>query len=210
MGAVDVGVRHDDDLVVAELVGVELLAADAGAERGDQRADLLGTEHLVEARPLDIEDLAAERQHRLVLAVPALLGRAAGRIALDDEDLGLRRVALLAVGELAGERGHVERALPPRQLARLPRRLARRGGLDHLADDRLGFRRVLLEPGAELVVDDALDHRADLGGDQLVLGLRREFRVGHLDREHRGHALAAVVAGERHLLLACETPCVSA
>ena len=160
MGAVDVGVRHDDDLVVAELVGVELLAADAGAERGDQRADLLGAEHLVEARPLDIEDLAAERQHRLVLAVPALLGRAAGRVALDDEDLGLRRVALLAVGELAGERGHVERALAPRQLARLPRRLAGGRRLDHLADDRLRLRRVLLEPGAELVVDDALDHRA--------------------------------------------------
>ena len=42
MGAVDVGVGHDDDLVVAQLVGVELVVADAGAERGDQRADLLG------------------------------------------------------------------------------------------------------------------------------------------------------------------------
>ena len=41
VGAVDVGVRHDDDLVVAQLVDVELLVADAGAERGDQRADLL-------------------------------------------------------------------------------------------------------------------------------------------------------------------------
>ena len=66
MGAVDIGVGHDDDLVVAQLVGVELVLADAGAERGDQRADLLGAEHLVEARPLDIEDLAAQRQHRLV------------------------------------------------------------------------------------------------------------------------------------------------
>ena len=42
MGAVDVGVGHDDDLVVAQLVDVELVLADAGAQRGDQRADLLG------------------------------------------------------------------------------------------------------------------------------------------------------------------------
>jgi hypothetical protein len=42
MRAVDVGVGHDDDLVVARLVGVEILRADAGAERRDQRADLLG------------------------------------------------------------------------------------------------------------------------------------------------------------------------
>jgi hypothetical protein len=31
MRAVDVGVRHDDDLVVAQLVGVELLTADTRA-----------------------------------------------------------------------------------------------------------------------------------------------------------------------------------
>ena len=139
MGAVDVGVRHDDDLVVAQLVGVELLAADAGAERGDQRADLLAAQHLVEARALDVEDLAAQRQHGLEFAVAALLGGAAGRVALDDEQFGLRRIALLAVGELAGQRGDVERALAPGQLARLARGFARGGGLDHLADDGLGF-----------------------------------------------------------------------
>src|SRR5262249_7925953 len=35
MGAVDVGVGHDDDLVVAQLFGIELVAPDTGAERGD-------------------------------------------------------------------------------------------------------------------------------------------------------------------------------
>ena len=99
------------------------------------------------------------------------------RVALDDEQFGLGRIALLAVGELAGQRVDVERALAPRQLARLARGFARGGGLDHLADDVLGFGRMLLEPGGEPVVDDALDHRAHLGGDQLVLGLRRELRV---------------------------------
>ena len=40
VAAVDIGVGHDDDAVIARLVGVEILAADAGAERLDQRADL--------------------------------------------------------------------------------------------------------------------------------------------------------------------------
>ena len=61
--------------------------------------------------------------------------------------------------------------------------------------------RVLLEPGRELVADHALDHRLHLGGDELVLGLAGELRVRHLDRQHRGQALARVVAGQRHLLL---------
>ena len=61
MRAVHVRIGHDDDLVVAQLVGVEVLAADAGAERRDQRADFLARQHLVEARALDIEDFPAQR-----------------------------------------------------------------------------------------------------------------------------------------------------
>ena len=41
MRAIDVGVGHDDDLVVAQLFDVEFVAADAGAKRGDQCADFL-------------------------------------------------------------------------------------------------------------------------------------------------------------------------
>ncbi len=74
VGAVDVGIGHDDDAVIAQLLDIEIVAADAGAQRRDQRADLVGRQHLVEARALDVEDLAAQRQHRLVLAVAALFG----------------------------------------------------------------------------------------------------------------------------------------
>src|SRR4029078_12850210 len=41
----------------------------------------------------------------------ALLDTAAGRVALDDEQLGLCRIFFLAVGKLAGERGDAERIL---------------------------------------------------------------------------------------------------
>ena len=183
MGAVDIGVRHDDDLVIAQLGDIEVVT-DAGAEGSDQRADLRRGQHLVEARALDVEDLAAQRQDRLELAVAALLCGAAGAVALDDEDLGFGRIALLAVGELAGQRGDVERALAAGELTRLAGGLARGGGFGDLGNDLLGLARMLLEPLAELGVDEGLDRRPDFGGHQLVLGLRREFWVGHLDREH--------------------------
>ena len=130
VAAVDVGVAHDDQLVVAQLVDVEVVLADAGAERGDHRLDLVGRQHLVEARLLDVQDLPLERQDGLELPVAPLLGRAAGGIALDQEELGELGVALRAVGELAGEVRGVERALAPRQVARLARRLAGVGRLD--------------------------------------------------------------------------------
>src|SRR3546814_14173655 len=42
-------------------------------------------------------------QDGLRLACARLLGRAAGRIALDDEDLGARGIVGRAIGELAGQ-----------------------------------------------------------------------------------------------------------
>ena len=53
--AVDVGVGHDDDAVVAQLGDVEVVAAgalaDAGAERGDQRQDLVARDAASRSAP---------------------------------------------------------------------------------------------------------------------------------------------------------------
>ena len=110
-------------------------------------------------------------------------------------------IALLAIGELAGKRRDIERALAPRELARLARGFARGCGFDHLRDDRPCFRGMLLEPGAQLLVHQVLDHRPHFGGDELVLGLGGELRVRHLDGEHAGQRLARVIARQLHLLL---------
>ena len=40
MGAIDVGIGHDDDAVVAQLLGVVVLLANATAEGRDERGDL--------------------------------------------------------------------------------------------------------------------------------------------------------------------------
>ena len=106
---------------------------------------------------LDVEDLAAQRQHRLRVAVAALLGRAAGGVALDDEDLGQRRVLDRAVGELARQARVLQRALAARQVARLARRGARLRGLHGLADDRVPSVGFSSRNSASRVVDDRLD-----------------------------------------------------
>ena len=195
VGAVDVGVGHDHDLVIAQLLEAEFLAADAGAERLDDGADLARREHAVEPRPLDVEDLAAQRQDRLILAVPRLLGRAAGAVALDQEQLRFGGVLLGAIVELAGQRRDAHHRFAAR-LARFARRFARGGGVDHFLDDHPGVRRILLQPFGELVGDQAFQRLADFGRDQFILGLRAELGVGQLDRDDRGQALAHVLAGQ--------------
>ena len=163
MGAVHVGVGGEDDLVVARVLEVELLV-DAGADRRDHRLDLDVREHLVDPALLDVQDLAAERQHRLGRAVAGLLGRAAGRVALDDEDLRVARVLDRAVGELAGKRRVLERRLAPGEVARLAGCVAGAGSVNGLRDDPLRVGRVLLEELAELAVDGLLDEALDLAG----------------------------------------------
>ena len=192
MRAVDVRVAQQDRASVAELLDVEVLA-DAGAERGDERLDLLVAEHLVGARLLDVQDLPAQRQDRLGAPIAAALRAAAGRRALDDEELALLRVALRAVRELAGKERAVERALALHQIARLARGLARAERGEALVHDATRVWRVLLEVLTERVVHRRGDLPRDLGVPEPRLRLTFELRLLDLHADDRGETLAHVL-----------------
>ncbi len=192
--AVDVRVGHDDEAVVAQLVDVEV-RADAGAQRGDQGGDLLAGDEAVEAGLFHVQHLAAQRQDGLELAIAALLGRAACGVALDDVQLAQRGILFLAVGQLAGQAGAFQHALPAGHFARLARGFAGAGGLDDLGAQRLGVVGVLQQPGFQRAGHGFFDGRTHFAGHQLVLGLAAELGLGHLHRQHAGQAFAHVVAG---------------
>ena len=198
MRAVHVGIGHDDDLVVADFVGVEV-GPEAAAHGGDERANLLVGEHALQTRLLDVEHLAAQRQDRLRGAVPALLRRAAGRIALHEEELGLRGVAAGAVRQLARQPAALQRALAPRQVARLASRDARPRRVDRLLDELAGDRGVLVEERLELLAHEVVDDALDLVVAELRLRLPLELGVGDLHADDAGDAFADVLA--RHRLL---------
>ena len=199
VGTIHVCVAHQNRLVIANPGDVEILR-DPRAKRGDERPDLRRGEHLVQPRLLDVQDLSAQRQDRLRAPVAALLGRTAGAVSFDDEELRESGVLFLAVRELAGQRAGIESALAPHELARLARRFPRPRGLDDLVDDAPGDAGVFLEVRAELLVDHLLDPRLDLGRNELVLRLRRELRIADLHGHDGGQALPAVVARKTGLL----------
>ena len=143
--AVDVGVGHQHDLVVPQLRDVEFVV-DARAERGDDRLDFGVLQHTVDARLLDVDDLSAQRQDRLVHRVAAGLGRAACGVALHDVDLGLARIVGPAVGELARQATEVGGALAAHQFAGLTGGDAGLRRRHRLVHDGLRVGRVRLEP----------------------------------------------------------------
>src|SRR5690348_17539580 len=83
MRTIDVGICHDNDRMVTQLRGV-VIFFHARAESRDHEAYFLGGKHFVEARFFHVEDFTLERKDRLIAPVAALLGRAAGGIALED------------------------------------------------------------------------------------------------------------------------------
>jgi hypothetical protein len=198
MRAVDVGVGHDDDLVVAQLSTLKS-SRPMPVPSAVISVPICSEPSILSKRARStLRILPRKRQHRLEFAVAALLGAAAGRIALDDEQFGFGGIALLAVGELAGQRGDIERAL-----ARVSSRALRAASRAAAASTTLPTMTLASadapRTSRQSLVDHVLDHRAHFRGHQLVLGLRGEFRVGHFDRQHRGQALAAIVAGQRDL-----------
>ena len=97
MRAIDVGVGHDDDLVVAQLVDVSLfgiLAIDTEAYT-DTLDDIhyrFSLEHAVPLHFLHIQDLTAQGQDSLEMTVTTLLGRTTCGVTLDEEDLTVLRI----------------------------------------------------------------------------------------------------------------------
>ena len=168
----------------------------------DQGLDLVVLEHLVDAGPLDVEDLAPDGEHGLDAGVPGLGGRAAGRVALDDEQLGL--VACCGTEQSRSLLGHaraLEGGLAPGGVAGVPGRRAGGGRGDRLLDDLVGLGGVLLEQVAELLVGRPLDQRAHGDVAQLALGLALELGILEPDRDDGGQALADVLAVEVGVLL---------
>ena len=185
MGSVDIGVGHDDDAVVAQIVGVAVLAHAAAHGEREVRDFSVGAD-LVHGGGGDVEDLAADRQDRLGLAVARLLGRTAGRIAFDDEQLGLALALASAVGEFAGKAEFARR----RGRLALDLTLGLAGEafihpLHDMAEQGLASFHVVGEEMVEVIAHRIFDHARGLGAGQAVLGLALELRIADEDGEHR-------------------------
>ena len=92
--SIHVGVGHEDDLAIAQLAGIEVVFANAGAHGRDHGADFFVTQHLVVARLFHVQNFSLERQNGLEAPVASLLGGAAGGFTLYQEQLAAGGIAL--------------------------------------------------------------------------------------------------------------------
>ena len=186
---VGVRVRQDDDAPVAQACELEVLAQ-AAAERRHQVRQLLVLEHLRERCALGVEHLPAQRQDCLAAAIAPLLGRPAGRIAFDDEQLAVGEPGRRAVAELAGQREPSgRRGLSRHFLLRRAARFPRPCRQDHARDDRLGDAGVRVHPVLERRTKLRVDRRHHLRVVQPILRLSLKLWLGDEDAQHARRAL---------------------
>ena len=197
--AVDVGVGHDDDLVVAQLREVEL-APSTPAPSAVMMVRISSFASTLSMRAFStFRILPLKRQDGLEAPVAALLGRAAGRVALDEEDLALRRVVRASsrpACRAASRRRGCSCAAPGRAPCAPPRGPA--PPPDHLVDD-LARRPTGSPRSSSRSSSSTMRSTMPLTSllPSLVLVWPSNCGSRHLDRDHRGQALAHVLAAER-------------
>jgi len=130
------------------------------------------------------------------VAVTTLFGRATRRVPFDDVHLGLVRVALRAVGQLAGQRQAFERALANDQITGLAGGVTGAGRGQVLLHNGAGGLGVLLQKRLEGLADNLLHIGLHLGVHQFDLGLAFKLWVGVLDADQGGESFAGIFTGE--------------
>ena len=154
------------------------LFADAAADGRDHAADFLVGQHLVFAGLVGVDDLAAQGEDGLELAVAAAFGAAAGRIALDEVQLAALDDLARAVAEFARQPAAGQDALAVAEEGLgLAGRLAGFGRQHGLGDHQLGRLGMLFQVLGQEVADHGVDDAFQLGVVELDLGLRFELRV---------------------------------
>ncbi len=151
---------------------------------------------------MDVEDLPADRQQRLVLRRARQPGGTQRAVSLHNEQLAALDSGRPAVHQLRRHRRAFEGGLSSRGVLLLLLGQPHPCGVHDLLQDghRFGPGLAILEPLLDVLLEDRLNHFGDTGCGQLVLGLRGELRLRDPDVDDRGHALQDVVEDGQFLL----------
>ena len=198
--SVHVGVCHDDDFMVAQLVEVGVFLADTSAHGGDERLHFLVGKHLVKAGAFRVQDFAAQGQNGLIFWITPLLCRTTCRITFHDEQFGFNGILALAVGQFAGQRVVRKRALAADKFLGAAGCIPRPRGVYGLVDNEADILRIFLKIHVQAIIDHTSNQTGNLTVAKFGLGLPFKLRLGQLDADNGSKTLAHVITRQRGVL----------
>jgi hypothetical protein len=112
---IDIGIGHDDNLMITQLVDIGsltvVLRTNGHTQCGIDITNLFAFECLVIHGFLHIQNLTTKWKDGLEVTVTTLLGSTACGVTLDEEELAFRRVLIRAVGQFARQSATRQRRL---------------------------------------------------------------------------------------------------
>ncbi len=171
------------------------MRAGAASQCLNKIAQLLISGELVAGGAGDVENFAAQRQHRLAGAVARLFGRSARRIAFDDEEFRALRRIVRAIGELPRKPELARRGFA-RDILFGAAAGAFLGPFDRRIEKFGGMRRRRREPMIEGIAQASLDDPGCLIGQKPAFVLALKLRLAKKNRDHRGAGRHDIVAGD--------------
>ncbi len=148
---------------------------------------------------LYVENLSAEREDGLGIAVASLLGRSTGGVTLDEEDLARLGVFVGAVGQFAGQSATRHGVLALHALAGFAGGDTCGGGEDDLVADHLGLFGMLLQIVGQGFAYGLLYGSGHFTVAKFGLGLSLKLRFGHLDGDDGGQTLTEILTSDFYL-----------
>ena len=204
MRTVDIGIGHDDNLMIAQLADVWCLrvffCSDGHAKRTENVGDFLIVENLMLHRLFNVKNLTAQRKDGLMHTVTAHLCRTACRVSLDDKQFAILCRVRLTVGQFARQSATAKRRLALDAHTGLVGCLTRTGCKRHLLHDGAGLLRMLLKIYAQRLADCRLNGSDNLVVAEFCLCLTLELRLQHFYRNNRCQSFTEIGRIDCHLL----------
>ena len=154
MRTIDIGIRHEDDLMITETVNIKLIA-DTYAETFNERDELSVCKHLIKTSTFGIKHLTTKWEDSLNLRIAAFLSRTSSGVTLYDEEFAIFSITRGTIGEFTWEIKTFESTFSDYVIASGTSSLASASSKGSLTDDFLSDSWIFLE-----VVTEVLDRKS--------------------------------------------------
>ena len=198
MRTVNIGISHDDDLMITKFGDIKIFV-NSSSESSDHGFDLFVSVNLIQTCFLNIQDLTSKGKDRLCGTVSRCLGGTARGISLYDVNLAILRILVRAVCKFSRKRHAIQCRFSSCKVTCFSGCFSGSLCKNRFLNGSFGNCRVLLQENLQLFAHNAVYCASGLAVSQLLLGLSLELRISDLDTYDCCQALSDIITAEVRL-----------
>ena len=195
MCPVYIGIRHNDNFVIAKLRDIKILM-DACSKCSNHGANLRIAVDSVQSCLLNIQNFSPKRKNRLRSSVTCGFCGTPCRVSLYDKYFTVFRIFIRAVCKLSWQRKAIQGCFSSGQFSGLSCRFS--GSLRNYGFFNNNFSdiRMLLQINTKLLTDNSIYSPSCLAVSELLLGLSLKLRIFNFNADNRCQSFTDIFSGK--------------